>query len=98
LIKSGLIGADVRSVYYDQIKNINVDVGIIGKILGTGSVLIDTGRIQQSRRGMSKPDYDRFANIKTPYEVYKLVQQRLSTRKESLYSGRADKESNKIGK
>ncbi|MBT4604192.1 PH domain-containing protein [archaeon] len=93
LLKSGLIGADMRSVYYDQIKSAFVNVGLIGKIFGTGSILIDTGRITQTKKG-SKTVYDRFNNIHNPYEVYKILQKYLSGRKESLHSGRADHEHN----
>ncbi len=94
LIKSGFIGADIRSIYYDQIRSVFVNVDLIGKILNTGSVLIDTGRITQTDKG-SKTVYDRFNNIKNPYEVYKIIQSVLSDRKESLHSGRADYEHNR---
>jgi len=93
LLKSGLIGADMRSIYYDQVKSAFVNVGLVGKIFGTGSILIDTGRITQTKNG-SRADYDRFSNINNPYEVYKTLQDRLSNRKEGLHSGRADFESN----
>ncbi len=94
LLKSGLIGADMRSIYYDQIKSAFVDVGIIGKIFGTGTIKIDTGRITQTKNG-SRTVYDRFDNIKTPYDVYKFLQDNLSSRKEGLHSGRSDFEGNK---
>jgi uncharacterized membrane protein YdbT with pleckstrin-like domain len=93
LLKAGLIGADMRSVYYDQVKSAFVNVGLIGKIFGTGTILLDTGRITQTKNG-SKPQYDKFSNIKNPYEVYKILQSKLSSRKEGLHSGRADHESN----
>lgn len=101
LIKSGIIGADMRSVYYDQVRSAFVNVGLIGKIFGSGSILIDTGRITQSRSGgqhgssVAKTDYDRFNNINKPYEVYKLIQECLSSNKEGLHSGRSDYESNR---
>ena len=78
IIKSGLIGADIRSIYYDQIRSAFVKVSLIGKIFGTGTILIDTGRITQSgRRRGSKTAYDRFRFIPSPYEVYKLMQKGL---------------------
>ena len=94
LLKSGLIGADMRSIYYDQVKSAFVDVGIVGKIFGSGTIKIDTGRITQTKNG-SRTVYDRFDNIKTPYDVYKLLQDNLSSRKEGLHSGRSDFEGNK---
>ncbi len=94
LIKSGFIGADIRSIYYDQIRSVFVNVDLFGKLLNTGTILIDTGRITQTDKG-SKTVYDRFENIKNPYDVYRIIQSVLSDRKEGLHSGRADFESNK---
>ncbi len=97
LIKSGLIGADMRSIYYDQIKSVFVNVGVIGKIFGTGSILIDTGMVTRTQKGGTKVVYVKFSNINDPYGVYKFTQEGLSSRKEGLHSGRADFESNKEG-
>ena len=102
ILKSGIIGTDFKSIYFDQIKNIIVEVGLVGKIFGTGSIKIDTGKIEISTSGghgnnaghaTSKTAYDVLKNIDTPYDVYKYTQQSLEGRKESLYSGRADEES-----
>ncbi|MBT8317784.1 MAG: PH domain-containing protein [Lutibacter sp.] len=97
IIKSGIIGADIRSIYYDQIKSSFVNVDLIGKLFGSGTILMDTGRITQSRKRGSKTAYDRFRFIKDPYQVYKLAQKGLSSRKEGIHSGRADFESNLEG-
>ena len=107
IIKSGLIGTDFKSIYFDQIKNIVVDVGLIGKIFSVGSVKIDIGKTEtystgggRARSGYSQGQvrtrtmYDVLKHIDTPYEVYKYLQKTLEGRKESLYSGRADRESN----
>lgn len=94
IIKTGTIGADMRSIYYDQVRSAFVKVGLIGKIYNTGSILFDTGRITQSGKRGSKTVYDRFRNINLPYNVYKFVQMGLSSRKEGVNSGRADFESN----
>lgn len=94
IIKSGFIGADMRSIDYDQMKSAFVNVGIIGKLFGTGTIMIDTGRMTSTKRG-TKTVYDRLVNIRDPYAVYKLFQSKLSSRKESLYSGRADREASK---
>lgn len=93
LLKSGWIGADIRSVYYNLVRSVFVNVGIIGKIFGTGSIMIDTGRMTQTKHG-TQTIYDRFSNIKEPYEVIRMIQERLSHREESLHSGRADYENN----
>ena len=97
IIKTGFIGADMRSIYYDQVRSAFVNVGLVGKLFGTGTILIDTGRITQSRKRGSKTAYDSFRFIKNPYQVYKFVQKGLSSRKEGMHSGRADFESNLEG-
>ncbi|MBN1252112.1 MAG: PH domain-containing protein [Bacteroidales bacterium] len=103
LIKSGIIGTDFKSIYFDQIKNIFVDVGLIGKLFGVGSIKIDIGKTQtfstgstndQPARIQTKTMYDVLKHIDNPYDAFKNVQHTLETRKESLYSGRADRESN----
>ena len=85
-----------------------MDVGIIGKIFNVGSVKIDVGKTATSsagsyrtRRGIqiggrtrTRTVYDTLLYIDQPYEVFKYLQKSLSRRKESLYSGRADRESN----
>lgn len=103
IIKSGVIGTDFKSIYFDQIKNIFVDVGLIGKIFKVGSIKIDIGKTRTFSTGgennqpthiETKTMYDVLKHIDNPYEVFKNVQHTLEARKESLYSGRADKESN----
>ena len=107
IIKSGLIGTDYKSIYFEQISQVVIDVGLIGKIFGTGNLKIDTGKTETysgssgARVGSvryqnikTRTMYDVLKNIDFPYEVYKLVQPSITGRRESLYSGRADRESN----
>jgi len=103
IIKSGIIGTDFKSIYFDQIKDVFVDVGLIGKIFKVGSIKIDVGKTRtfstgsgnnQPARIETKTMYDVLKHIDSPYEVFKNIQHTLETRKESLYSGRADRESN----
>ncbi|MBU1112160.1 MAG: hypothetical protein KJ896_05255, partial [Nanoarchaeota archaeon] len=59
-----------------------------GAHMGKGKVGYNSGRVK------TKTMYDTLLHISNPYDVYKNLQQTLSGRKESLYSGRADRESN----
>ena len=91
LIKSGFVGADINSIYYDQVHSVSVNVGIIGKIFGTGNIMIDTGKITtvHNKNGDStQVQYDQFSSIKNPYDVYKIVQEMLNKNKSALYSGK----------
>jgi len=104
IFQSGIIGTDFKSIYYDQIKNVVVDIFIIGKIFNVGTVKIDTGKTQTYATGSTKIGkiniphtktrivHDLLKHIDKPYEVYRFLQASLSSRKESLYSGRADRE------
>lgn len=94
ILRSGVIGADFRSVYYDQIRSSFVSVNIIGRLFGVGSILLDTGRVK-FHKGVSRIDYDRIVSVPTPYEVYRFVQSELTNRKEGMHSGRADFEQNR---
>jgi hypothetical protein len=89
ILKGGLVGIDMRSVYYDQLRSAHVDVGIVGKIFGTGTIMLDTGYVNLGDDNDSK-GFDRVGNIKMPYEAYKILQETLSNHKESMHSGRLD--------
>ena len=91
ILKSGMIGADIRSVYYDQIRSVYVVVGLVGKIFGTGTIKIDTGRTKSYKRNnRSVTHYDKISNIKNPYEVYKILQNNISESKENIDSDNND--------
>ena len=91
ILKSGMIGADIRSVYYDQIRSVYVVVGLVGKIFGTGTIKIDTGRTKSHKRNnRSATHYDKISNIKNPYEVYKILQNNISESKENIDSDNND--------
>jgi len=104
IIKSGIIGTDYKSIYFEQMVGVVVDVGIVGKIFRTGNIKIDTGKTDTYSVGghskNSRPSvrtrtmHDVLRNIDSPYVVYKILQPAVTSRRESLYSGRADRESN----
>ncbi len=101
LMKSGLIGTDFNSIYFTEVKTVNVNVGLVDKIFSVGTVNIDTGKIEtvtsgngNNRHSKTQTAYDKLLHISTPYEVYKHFQTTLTGRQESLYSGRADRENN----
>ena len=106
IIKSGLIGTDYKSIYFEQISQVIIDVGLIGKIFGTGNLKIDTGKTDTYSAGgrgaggmnysriQTKTMYEILKDIDNPYEVYKMIQPSITGRRESLYSGRADRENN----
>ncbi len=102
LIRSGLIGTDFNSIYFTEVKTADVNVGLIGKIFSVGTISIDTGKVKSVSSGNNNqntnvvPVFDKLLYIDKPYEVYQYFQTTLSERQESLYSGRADKESTPV--
>ena len=107
IIKSGLIGSDFQSINFDQIKNVIVNVGPIGKLFNVGTIKIDTGKTEtystssgsgnnSSSNIRTRTMFDELKHIEQPYEVYKYFQETLDQRKESLYSGQAYQENHPL--
>jgi len=87
IIQSGVIGRDFRSVDYDRMQNVSVDVGILGVIFKVGTVKIYTGELETVGSGKTsriQAKYDKFEYVTLPYEVLKKLQTELSKRKEAL--------------
>lgn len=87
IMQSGIIGRDFKSVDYDRMQNVSVDVGLLGVIFKVGTVKIFTGEVETASSGkMSyiRSKYDQFEYVASPYEVLKKLQTELSKRKEKL--------------
>ena len=94
ILKSGMIGADLRSVYYNEIRSIYVVVGLVGKIFSTGTIKIDTGRTKSYKKNdRSVTQYDKISNIKNPYGVYKILQNNIADSKENIPSENSNSDS-----
>jgi len=85
LIKTGLIGAHVRSIYFNQIKSSFINVGVLDRISGSGTILIDTGLTKNCKKHGEKTVYSRFLFLKAPYQVYRLIQDCLPISKERIH-------------
>lgn len=73
LIRSGIIGTDFKILEYKQIRNAQVNVGLIDKLLGTGSIHIFTGETAM-QYGSSK---DVLFSIDNPYEIFKELRSKI---------------------
>ena len=84
IVQSGIIGRDFKSIDYDRMQNVSVNVGILGIIFKVGSVKIFTGEMETvgGKHPRIQAKYDRFNYVASPYEVLKKLQTHLSTRKE----------------
>jgi membrane protein YdbS with pleckstrin-like domain len=99
VIKSGLIGTDFNAIYLNEVRTVNVNVGLIDKIFSVGTVNIDVGKVEtvtsgsgNDRQSGVRTAYEKLLHIDSPYEVYKHFLSSSTKRQESLYSGRADRE------
>lgn len=81
ILKSGLIGTDFKSVYFNEIKSIDLRVDLIDKIFSIGTININVGLISSG------------VNIKLNhlddcYLAYQKMQEISSDYKERIYAGK----------
>jgi hypothetical protein len=71
MLRSGFWGTDFKSIDFDHIDNIEVNVNPIENAYGVGSIRVYSGGT--SSRG--RASYDTFVGIANPYEVFKQLKQ-----------------------
>lgn len=64
IIQSGFRGIDFQTLYYKDIHNVTLSVGVVDKLLGVGDVYFDMGLPQNAK---ARPA---FLYIVNPYEIY----------------------------
>lgn len=81
MLRGGLWGTSFKTIEYDQVKEINVNVGPIQNMMGVGTISIDTGRTKpQGLQNMGNffgfpQGDDAFVGVSNPYEVFKISKQ-----------------------
>lgn len=73
IIQTGIIGASYETIYYKDIKNVSLEIGIIDKILKVGDVYIDTGEVRRIKNGTQSVKHA-MLDIENPYEIYPKLQ------------------------
>lgn len=73
IIQTGIIGASYQTIYYKDIKNVNLKIGLIDKLLGVGDIYIDTGEVRQVKHGVQNVFYS-LLDVERPYEIYPKLQ------------------------
>ena len=71
IVQTGIISANYDTIYYKDIKNVSLKVGIIDKLLKVGDIYIDTGSILTSS---SKNVMMTILDVENPYEIYGKLQ------------------------
>lgn len=69
LMRSGVIGTSFKSIDYDTIQELDVNVGIIDRLFGTGSIRAYSGRTTSKGARI----WDQFVSIANPYDVFKAI-------------------------
>ena len=73
IIQTGIIGANYETIYYKDIKNVNLRIGLIDIMLGVGDRYIDTGARRSTKNG-TRSVKSAILDIENPYEIYPKLQ------------------------
>ena len=73
LLKVGLVGSNTMEIFLTRIESVQVRQGVLGSIMGYGSIIIDG-------TGGSR---DQFLNIKSPVAFRKIVQEQMEIAQEA---------------
>lgn len=94
IFQTGIFGRSFKSIDYDNMQNVSVDIGLVNYLFGTGTIKIFSGETGSQSAGSTGtgnnrqtqyrtvPKYDYISSIENPYQVLKLLQESLSNRKE----------------
>lgn len=66
IVQTGIISASYDTIYYKDIKNVSLKVGIIDKLLKVGDIYIDTGNTTFTNSGTKKL-FMTLLDIEKPY-------------------------------
>ena len=67
IIQTGFVGANYQTIYYKDIKNVNLKIGFIDKLLGVGDIYFDLNSNNHSAN-------QSFLDIENAYEIYPRLQ------------------------
>ena len=88
IIQTGALGLKTRFIDFEKIQEVNVKVGLLDRVFGTGGIYADTassirGWTQYSGRGTYNPTRPDLIALKEPYKVHKILQQAMEDLKSS---------------
>lgn len=84
IIQTGMIGLDTRSIELDKIQEVYVNIGIIDRLFGTGTVVAMTAAYLPLRTIGYRNDVTRpaFESIRTPYRVEKIIREAMEKKRQ----------------
>ena len=72
IIQSGFIGMNYQTIYYKDIRNVNLRMGMIDKMLGVGDIYLDIGTIR-TQNGTTQ-NVAILVDLENPQEIYTKLQ------------------------
>ncbi len=72
LIQTGFIDRQLQTIYYKDVRNVDLHIGIIDKMLGVGDIHFDLGTYHSG--GKTRTLMKSFLDIENPCEVYTRIQ------------------------
>jgi len=73
IIETGLIGSNYQTIYYKDIRNVTLRVGMIDKMLGVGDIYFELGLFSNIRNN-SKAINQALLDVENPQEIYTRLQ------------------------
>ena len=73
IIQGGFFAVNENSLFYKDIRNAHVRIGLLDKLFGTGDIVFDNDMIYHNSRN-SRPQLPAMEDLENPHEVYNRVQ------------------------
>lgn len=70
ILQTGFVGTDYQTIYYKDIRNVNLKIGIIDKLLGVGDIYFEIGTYTSNNKIINHA----FLDIEKPHEIYPRLQ------------------------
>jgi len=72
ILQTGFVDMNYQTIYYKDIKNVNLRVGLIDKLLGVGDIYFDLGTYTYNNG--TRTINHAFLDIENPHEIYPRLQ------------------------
>ena len=74
IIQGGYFAVNENSLFFKDIRNAHVRIGLLDKLFGTGDIVFDNGMIYHTRNGNRRAQLPAMEDLENPYDVYNRVQ------------------------
>ena len=74
IMQGGFFAVNENSLFFKDIRNTHVRIGLLDKVFGTGDIVFDNGMIYHTRNGNRRAQLPAMEDLENPYDVYNRVQ------------------------